>query len=100
MLEREKSKRGVIEMVDMESLVPAEHLLRQVDTALVWISISDLMEATAVPLGSVMAFTVLPYSTVQDAFWSSDSSGQSSALAMRSSSKVMPGSAMSSRALP
>ena len=33
MLERGKNERGVIEMVDMESLVPQEHLLRKVDTA-------------------------------------------------------------------
>ena len=33
MLERGKNERGVIEMVDTESLVPAEHLLRKVDAA-------------------------------------------------------------------
>ena len=33
MLERGKNERGVIEMVDTESLVPQEHLLRKVDTA-------------------------------------------------------------------
>ena len=33
MLERGKNERGVIEMVDTESLVPAEHLFRQVDAA-------------------------------------------------------------------
>ena len=32
MLERGKNERGVIEMVDTESLVPPGHLLRQVDT--------------------------------------------------------------------
>ena len=32
-MERGKNERGVIEMVDTESLVPAEHLLRQVDAA-------------------------------------------------------------------
>ena len=63
-------------------------------------SISDLTEEMVVPLGSVMVLTVLPYSTVQDTFLPSPSSGKSSDLAMRSSSKVMPGSVMSSRALP
>ena len=33
MLERGKNERGVIEMVDTESLVPPGHLLRQVDAA-------------------------------------------------------------------
>ena len=33
MLERGKNERGVIEMVDTESFVPAEHLFRQVDAA-------------------------------------------------------------------
>ena len=33
MLERGKNERGVIEMVDTESLVPQEHLLRKVDSA-------------------------------------------------------------------
>ena len=32
MLERGKNERGVIEMVDTESLVPQEHLLRKVGT--------------------------------------------------------------------
>ena len=33
MLERGKNERGVIEIVDMESMVPTEHMLRQVDAA-------------------------------------------------------------------
>ena len=33
MLERGKNEHGVIEMVDTESLVPAEHLFWQVDAA-------------------------------------------------------------------
>ena len=33
MLERGKNERGVIEIVDTESLVPEGHLLRQVDGA-------------------------------------------------------------------
>ena len=33
MLERGKNERGVIEIVDMESMVPTEHLLRQADAA-------------------------------------------------------------------
>ena len=33
MLERGKLDRGVVEMVNTESLVPAEHLLRKIDTA-------------------------------------------------------------------
>ncbi len=32
-MERGKNERGVIEMVDTESLVPQEHLLRKVDSA-------------------------------------------------------------------
>ena len=32
-MERGKNERGVIEMVDTESLVPPGHLLRQVDAA-------------------------------------------------------------------
>ena len=33
MLERGKLDRGVVEMVNTESLVPAEHLLRKIDTS-------------------------------------------------------------------
>ena len=33
MLEREKMERDVIEIVGIDSLVPKEHLLRQIDDA-------------------------------------------------------------------
>ena len=36
MLTRGKMERGVVEIVDMESLVPKEHLLRKIDAAVNW----------------------------------------------------------------
>ncbi len=33
MMEKGKMERGVVELVDTESLVPQEHLLRKVDRA-------------------------------------------------------------------
>ena len=44
MLERGKNERGVIEMVDTESLVPAEHLLRQVDAAVDFERLYEIVE--------------------------------------------------------
>ena len=44
MLEREKKERGVIEMVDTESLVPEGHLLRQVDGAVDFERLYEIVE--------------------------------------------------------
>ena len=44
MLERGKNERGVIEMVDTESLVPPGHLLRQVDAAVDFEKIYKIVE--------------------------------------------------------
>ncbi len=43
-MERGKNERGVIEMVDTESLVPAEHLLRQVDAAVEFERLYEIVE--------------------------------------------------------
>ena len=43
-LERGKNERGVIEMVDTESLVPPGHLLRQVDAAVDFEKIYKIVE--------------------------------------------------------
>ena len=44
MLERGKNEHGVIEMVDTESLVPAEHLFRQVDAAVDFERLYEIVE--------------------------------------------------------
>ena len=44
MLERGKNERGVIEMVDTESLVPADHILRQVDAAVDFERLYEIVE--------------------------------------------------------
>ena len=44
MLERGKNERGVIEMVDTESLVPPGHLLRQVDAAVDFEKLYEIVE--------------------------------------------------------
>lgn len=44
MLERGKMERGVFEIVDTESLVPAEHLLRKIDAAVDFTRIYDMVE--------------------------------------------------------
>ena len=44
MLERGKMERGVYEIVDTESLVPAEHLLRKIDAAINWNKLYDMVE--------------------------------------------------------
>ena len=41
MLERGKMERGIFEIVDTESLVPAEHLLRKIDAAVGFNKIYD-----------------------------------------------------------
>ena len=43
-MERGKNERGVIEMVDTESLVPQEHLLRKVDRAVDFGNIYKIVE--------------------------------------------------------
>ena len=63
-------------------------------------SISSLTDWMVAPLGSEMVLVTLPYSTDQDTRLPSPSSGKSSDLAMRSSSKVMAPSVISSLALP
>ena len=44
MLERGKMERGVYEIVDTESLVPAEHLLRKIDAAINWNKLYNMVE--------------------------------------------------------
>ena len=44
MLERGKMERGVFEIVDTESLVPAEHLLRKIDAAVDFTRIYEMVE--------------------------------------------------------
>ena len=44
MLERGKMERGIFEIVDTESLVPAEHLLRKIDAAVNFNKIYDMVE--------------------------------------------------------
>ncbi len=41
MLERNKVERGIFEIVDTESLVPEEHLLRKIDAAVDWNKLYD-----------------------------------------------------------
>ena len=45
MLERGKLDRGVVEIVDTESLVPAEHLLRKIDAAVDFNRVYEMVEA-------------------------------------------------------
>lgn len=44
MLERGKMERGVVEIVDTESLVPWEHLLRKVDRAVEFWKLYEIVE--------------------------------------------------------
>lgn len=44
MLKREKMERGVFEIVDTESLVPEDHLLRKIDAAVDFTRIYDMVE--------------------------------------------------------
>ena len=44
MLERNKMERGIFEIVDTESLVPEEHLLRKIDAAVDWNKLYDMVE--------------------------------------------------------
>ena len=44
MLEKGKNERGIIEIVDEESLVPAEHLLRKIDAAINFEKIYEFVE--------------------------------------------------------
>lgn len=44
MLERGKMERGVYEIVDTESLVPKDHLLRKIDAAVDFTKIFDMVE--------------------------------------------------------
>ena len=37
-------ERGIYEIVDTESLVPAEHLLRKIDAAIRWDKLYDMVE--------------------------------------------------------
>ncbi|MPM16451.1 IS1182 family transposase ISBpu1 [bioreactor metagenome] len=43
MLERGKMERGIIEIVDTESLVPQNHLLRKIDAAVDWSQLYDMV---------------------------------------------------------
>ena len=44
MLERGKMDRGVLEIVDTESLVPSEHLLRKIDAAVDFNRLYEMVE--------------------------------------------------------
>ena len=44
MLQRGKLDRGVLEMVDTESLVPQNHLLRKIDAAVNWERVYEMVE--------------------------------------------------------
>ena len=44
MMEKGKMERGVVELVDTESLVPQEHLLRKVDTAVEFRKLYEIVE--------------------------------------------------------
>ena len=44
MLERGKLDRGVVEIVDTESLVPENHLLRKIDAAVNWERLYEMVE--------------------------------------------------------
>ena len=44
MLKREKQERGVVELVDTESLVPEDHLLRKVDKAVDFGKLYEIVE--------------------------------------------------------
>lgn len=44
MLTRGKMERGVVEIVDMESLVPKDHLLRKIDAAVNWERVYGMVE--------------------------------------------------------
>lgn len=49
MLERGKMERGIFEIVDTESLVPAGHLLRKIDAAVDFNKIYDMVEELYCP---------------------------------------------------
>ena len=44
MMEKGKMERGVVELVDTESLVPQEHLLRKVDRAVEFRKLYEIVE--------------------------------------------------------
>ena len=44
MMEKGKMERGVVELVDTESLVPQEHLLRKVDKAVDFRKLYEIVE--------------------------------------------------------
>ena len=44
MLKRGKLDRGVVEIVDTESLVPQNHLLRKIDAAVDWEQLYEMVE--------------------------------------------------------
>ena len=45
MMEKGKMKRGVVELVDTESLVPQEHLLRKADRAVDFRKLYEIVES-------------------------------------------------------
>ena len=44
MLKRGKLDRGVVEIVDTESLVPQNHLMRKIDAAVNWEQLYEMVE--------------------------------------------------------
>ena len=44
MLERGKMERGIVEIVDIDSLVPENHLLRKIDAAVDWEQLYEMVE--------------------------------------------------------
>lgn len=51
MLERGKLDRGIVEMVDTESLVPQDHLLRKIDAAIDFNRLYEMMEYFSICVG-------------------------------------------------
>ena len=43
MLERGKMDRGIVEIVDIDSLVPENHLLRKIDAAVNWEQLYEMV---------------------------------------------------------
>ena len=61
MLERGKMERGIFEIVDTESLVPVDHLLRKIDAAVdftkIYEMVANLMDTS--PFSSITSLILL-----------------------------------------
>ena len=60
MLQSGKMERGVFEIVDTESLVPANHLLRKIDAAVDFGKIYDMVEPLYCADRGIHILTVFP----------------------------------------